>query len=219
MMKQKQPRQTRTEEYSHGRKKRDLHPEEEALWQQVRITVQPISSKRQGLKHWLDNESGNPVPPTTNELETTRLLNPVPGKQPQRSFPTPSYTVPVPKQVPFPGFPSTIDDKTTKKLVKGKRELDARIDLHGMTQDRAHRVLQDFVFQQYHAGSKIVLVITGKGRPEEGILRNAVPRWLREPQIAEYVSAFRVSHSAHGGEGALYVRLRNKGRFQKRKVP
>ena len=219
-MKNKQPRQPRHSqavEHPQPRKKRELHPEEEALWQQVRKTVQPISSKRQGLKHWLDGEQGDPVPLSTSELETTGLLNSVPGQQLLRSFPTPSYKPPVSKQASFPGLPSTIDDKTARKLVKGKRELDSRLDLHGMTQDRAHRILEDFVFQQYHAGSKIVLVITGKGRAEEGILRNAVPRWLREPLLAQYVSAFRVSHSAHGGEGALYVRLRNKDRFPKRK--
>jgi len=201
------------------RKKRELDPEEEALWQQVRKTVQPMSSRRQGLKHWLDNDPGDPATPSAHELKPAGPLNPGLAAQSARRFETPSYSPHASQTALFQGFPSTIDAKTARKLVKGKRELDARVDLHGMTQDRAHRILRDFVFQQYHAGSKVVLVITGKGRPEEGTLRNAVPRWLREPQLAEYVSAFRVSHGTHGGEGALYVRLRNKDRFPKRKEP
>ncbi len=61
----------------------------------------------------------------------------------------------------------------------------------------------------------MVMVITGKGRLSGGILRQMVPHWLREPQCAAYVSAFREAHVSHGGEGALYVRLRrnqNRGR-------
>ncbi len=201
------------------RKKRSLHPEEEALWKQVKRTVQPVSSKRQNLKHWLDNEPlQNPIlthaPARVEKAEAPRKT-PLPSRQ----FIAASYSPPVSLPSPIPKFPSSIDDKTAKKLVKGKQAIDARIDLHGMTQDLAHRILQDFVVHQYHSGSKIILVITGKGRMHEGILRNAVPRWLREQHLAEYVSAFRVSHIAHGGEGALYVRLRSKNRAAKRIAP
>jgi DNA-nicking Smr family endonuclease len=200
-----------------SRKKRQLHPEEEALWQQVRKTVQPVST-RQNLKHWLDNE---PHEDQLNSPSAFKSENNVVVKkttQPSRQFIAADYSPPVSLPVPTPKFPSSIDDKTAKKLIKGKQLIDARIDLHGMSQDIAHRILQDFVFHQYHSGSKIVLVITGKGRMHEGILRNAVPRWLREPHLSEFVSAFRISHISHGGEGALYVRLRNKNRTANRKM-
>lgn len=202
--------------YGSVKKKRQLHPDEEALWQQVRQTVQPISTKRQNLKHWLDGE-----PKIQTEKSVSNDAPAVKTVRPIRQFPAPDYSPPISRPVPSPAAilaaPSLIDDKTARKLVKGKQAIDSRIDLHGMTQERAHRVLQDFIFQQYFAGSKILLVITGKGRMQEGILRNAVPRWLREPQLAEFVSAFRMSHISHGGEGALYVRLRNKNRLERRK--
>lgn len=195
------------------RKKRPLRPDEEALWQQVRKTVQPVTTKRQNLKHWLDENSNQPFENSISKKPPD--IQPAP--QPSRQYLAPDYSPPISSPNATSKFTSLIDDKTARKLVKGKQTIDARIDLHGMTQERAHRVLLNFVFQQYFAGSKMVLVITGKGRMNEGVLRNAVPRWLREPQLAEFVSAFRVSHIAHGGEGALYVRLRNKDRLEKRK--
>jgi len=64
-----------------------------------------------------------------------------------------------------------------------------------------------------------VLVITGKGAPpqaptsfyeeeERGVLRNAVPRWLAEPDLAPLVVSFAPAPRPLGGDGALYVRLR-----------
>jgi DNA-nicking Smr family endonuclease len=56
----------------------------------------------------------------------------------------------------------------------------------------------------------MVLVITGKGKMSEGVLRQAVPTWLRQAQLSIYVSAFRQAHITHGGSGALYVKLRKQ---------
>jgi DNA-nicking Smr family endonuclease len=61
-----------------------------------------------------------------------------------------------------------------------------------------------------------VLVITGKGGRSDGargVLRRQVPQWLGLPEFRAYVVGFEDAHVAHGGEGALYVRIRkNKGR-------
>jgi DNA-nicking Smr family endonuclease len=58
-----------------------------------------------------------------------------------------------------------------------------------------------------------VLVITGKGRasdsnPERGVLRRQVPHWLGLPEFRSFVVGFEEAHIGHGGEGALYVRVR-----------
>jgi DNA-nicking Smr family endonuclease len=59
-----------------------------------------------------------------------------------------------------------------------------------------------------------VLVITGKGaraqdeRGERGVLKRQVPLWLKLPEFRAYVVGFEEAHIGHGGEGALYVRLR-----------
>jgi DNA-nicking Smr family endonuclease len=40
------------------------------------------------------------------------------------------------------------------------------------------------------------------------VLRRQVPHWLKLPELRDYVIGFESAHIAHGGEGALYVRVR-----------
>jgi DNA-nicking Smr family endonuclease len=92
-------------------------------------------------------------------------------------------------------------------------EIDARLDLHGMTQIRAHRALFGFLQRAHHDGLAFVLVITGKGKmgaaeSERGVLRRQVPQWLALPEFRSLVVGFEEAHIGHGGEGALYVRVR-----------
>lgn len=96
------------------------------------------------------------------------------------------------------------------KLSRGRSEIDARLDLHGMTQMRAHRALSGFLQRAHHDGLTFVLVITGKGRTggESGVLRRQVPEWLSLPEFRAFVVGFEEASIGHGGEGALYVRIR-----------
>ena len=99
-----------------------------------------------------------------------------------------------------------------KKIAKGRVSIDATIDLHGMTQQIAHRTLYNFLTDAYLCGDRHVLVITGKGNSSggRGILRQVVPDWFKNPEFKELVSGFRASAQHQGGDGALYVRLRRK---------
>ena len=71
-----------------------------------------------------------------------------------------------------------------------------------------------FLQQAYGDGATFVLVITGKGKVstssegERGVLRRQVPHWLDLPELRSLVVGFEQAHIGHGGEGALYVRLR-----------
>ena len=40
------------------------------------------------------------------------------------------------------------------------------------------------------------------------MLRRQVPQWLALPEFRSLVVGFEDAHIAHGGEGALYVRVR-----------
>ena len=102
----------------------------------------------------------------------------------------------------------TIEERIARSLSKGKVEIDARIDLHGMTQDRARFALLDFLQMAQRANHRIVLVITGKGNEGRGVLRNNVPKWLSLPGFQQLVNGFRESGGSHGGQGALYIRIR-----------
>jgi len=98
------------------------------------------------------------------------------------------------------------------QLLRGKKQIEARLDLHGMTQARAHHALSEFLRRAHLDGLSFVLVITGKGKigagSEGGILRRQVPQWLSQPEFRTLVVGFEEAHIGHGGEGALYVRVR-----------
>jgi len=123
-----------------------------------------------------------------------------------------------PVKIPQPARPPTpplapIGRRERTRLSRGKQEIDARIDLHGMTQTRAHRALLAFLHRAHHEGFTFVLVITGKGKvggadSERGVLRRQVPQWLALPEFRALVVGFEEAHIGHGGEGALYVRVR-----------
>jgi DNA-nicking Smr family endonuclease len=104
-------------------------------------------------------------------------------------------------------------------LRKGQVEPDAHIDLHGMTQAVAHRTLISWLSAAHRRGLRLVVVVTGKGNPKNdenapwmssphGVLKQMVPRWLNEPELAALIAHVRPAHVKHGGDGALYVYLR-----------
>jgi DNA-nicking Smr family endonuclease len=96
-----------------------------------------------------------------------------------------------------------------KKLAKGRLQLEARIDLHGMFQSEAHALLHGFILRAHERGLRHVLVITGKGSSmgSDGALKRAVPMWFSKPEFRHLISSYETSAPNHGGEGALYVRL------------
>src|ERR1019366_4885255 len=100
-----------------------------------------------------------------------------------------------------------VDTQATPVAVK--QAIDARLDLHGLTQSEAHAALLRFLRSAGARDARLVLVITGKGRGgEPGVLRRQVPQWLGLPEFRSLVLGFEDAHVTHGGEGALYVRLR-----------
>jgi DNA-nicking Smr family endonuclease len=180
------------------------------LWQQVKRTVEPLQG-RTDIDDELHRHSD--ILETENERvsaripKTENLTGSTLAASQGRLFPAAPYSPPVssPSKTVSGGG---IDDKTAKKLLKGRLSIEDRIDLHGRTQAEAHRLLGGFLARSHASGKRIVLVITGKGRTTGGVLRQLVPQWLREPQLSPYISAFRSAHLTHGGDGALYVRLR-----------
>lgn len=101
-----------------------------------------------------------------------------------------------------------LDRATQQKMRRGKVIIEARIDLHGMTQNEAYQALGAFLHDCWFDGLRSVLVITGKGVGGGGVLRAAVPRWLNENNNRQMVRAFSFAVPKDGGEGALYVMLK-----------
>lgn len=153
--------------------------------------------------------------------EAVRGVVPLPGRAPlPASTPAalpaaqgaPSAALPArPASPPLASF-ADLDRASAERLKRGQHRIEARLDLHGMTQADAHRALVAFVADSYEAGRRCVLVITGRGlgAGEPGILRRAVPRWLDEPGLRPRLLALAPAQPRHGGAGALYLLLRRR---------
>jgi DNA-nicking Smr family endonuclease len=94
----------------------------------------------------------------------------------------------------------------------------ARLDLHGMTEDEAHRALVQFIMMSLALRCRRILIITGKGRSADqttrshssegrGILRRLVPLWLEVEALRPFVAAVVSAPIELGGPGALVVDL------------
>jgi DNA-nicking Smr family endonuclease len=166
--------------------------EDRILWEKVVRTVKPMKGRT------LSNVYEFEVQSMDSLLSTAPL--------PQR--PATALPAKPKKQI----VPVKLDEPTHRKIAKGKLNLSARIDLHGLTQGEAHGLLLAFLHRAHSEGLRHILIITGKGTSfgSDGVLRQAVPDWFATPLFRPYVSAYEDAARHHGGAGALYVRLRRK---------
>jgi DNA-nicking Smr family endonuclease len=182
------------------RRRRSLSEEERALWESVARQTKPLRKKARAVKVPADL----PVVASPDTAKSAGVARPLPHAR------TPHVAKPKPPPAPPPLAP--LDRRERSQLSRGKKEIDARLDLHGMTQIRAHHALSGFLQRAHSDGLTFVLVITGKGKmgseSERGVLRRQVPQWLSLPEFRTLVVGFEEAHIGHGGEGALYVRIR-----------
>jgi DNA-nicking Smr family endonuclease len=177
------------------RRKRALSEEERALWESIAKQVKPLRKKPRALK-------AAPVEEAPAGAKAAGL-----PKHPSAA--RPAKILKPDKPPPL----APLGRRERSQLSRGRKEIDARLDLHGMTQTRAHRALKSFLQRASSHGLTFVLIITGKGRvvgpeSERGVLRRQVPEWLSLPEFRTLVVGFEEAHIGHGGEGALYVRVR-----------
>jgi DNA-nicking Smr family endonuclease len=181
------------------RRKRSLSAEERALWDSVAKQTKPLRKKTRAAKP--PAESPAAVVPAA----VTPTASPKP-------FPSGKILRAPKREAPAAPPLAPIGRRERSQLSRGRKEIDARLDLHGMTQTRAHRALSGFLQRAHSDGLTFVLVITGKGKmgaeSERGVLRRQVPQWLSLPEFRTLVVGFEEAHVGHGGEGALYVRIR-----------
>jgi|TARA_B110000305_G_C19455253_1_gene650493 DNA-nicking Smr family endonuclease len=111
----------------------------------------------------------------------------------------------------------SVDKRVSSKMKAGKIDPEATLDLHGYRLTQAKSALRGFLFRAYESKKRLVLIITGKGKPKaewdlnldyRGVLRNEVPVWLEEAPLAGLILSVKKANSKHGGGGALYVYLR-----------
>ncbi|MDQ8732653.1 Smr/MutS family protein [Bradyrhizobium sp. LHD-71] len=180
---------------AHGRK-RALSEEEKALWHAVAKSTTPLRRRKRIVPDDVESDAAEAIQQPSRSIKPAAVRRSVaPVAQPS-----------LPPLAP-------LGRRQRSRLAKGRNQIDARLDLHGMTQARAHRTLTAFLQRAHGDGATFVLIITGKGRAsaaegERGILRRQVPLWLGLPELRSLIVGFEEAHIGHGGEGALYVRLR-----------
>lgn len=198
---------------------RPLTPEDKELWSTVARSLKPVRKKGRvhpfaelltETREWSKRET----------LESAKPSEPSPTRE-STTKPPASVSSAVDSLPPLANF----DRRELKRLAKGQKEIEARIDLHGLRAAEAHAALRAFILGCYARGQRNVLVITGKGGSEQnagerpfelwsdsdrGVLKRNVPYWLSEPELRSVVISFTHAHPRHGGEGALYVQLRRR---------
>jgi len=189
---------------------RPLSGAESDLWNQVMGGVEPLGDIGADFAPGQEpgQEPGN-APPENKPPAKQKKQPPQPGKAP----PAQDRLSPRPKPAPTAlthGKAPGLDRRSETKMRRGQVDIEARIDLHGMTQDEAHRALSGFLRDGFSAGRRTVLAITGKGAAGEGVLRNAVPKWLNETANREMIRGFSHAAPRHGGAGALYILLKRQ---------
>lgn len=163
-------------------------PGDRALWQEAVRDVRPLRGRRA---------------PASAEP------HPTPDSSPARTQEAPADALRPP---PGLGHFAGIDRANAERLKRGLHKIEARLDLHGMTQAEAHRALAGFIIGSREAGRRCVLVITGRGLGPNGpgVLKSLVPRWLEEPDLRPHVLAMAAAQPHHGGAGAAYLLLRRR---------
>lgn len=200
-----------------------LTPEDRYLWQKVVKTVKPKATIQKDLliaddgKSFLEEFSKTPFP-------TQKPMNLLKDTAQSVVMPTKSLSG-VSGASEKSGQPrmQMLDRRSSSKIARGHTLIDGRLDLHGMTQQQAHQALQIFIARAYASRWKTVLVITGKGaqslendqdrfidfgHSQPGVLRRVVPQWLAQGDLARFVVGYGRAAPLHGGNGALYVRIR-----------
>jgi DNA-nicking Smr family endonuclease len=178
-------------------RRRPLSEEERALWTGFTRSIKPLQQVR----------------PLAKPVDRSMLSA---GDAKAQSVPTPrssaDHEKPATAKKPPPLAP--LERRLKQRVARGRASIDARLDLHGFTQREAHAALLRFLRAAQADGARIALVVTGKGSDkgttarERGVLKRQVPLWLSMPEFRALVVGFDDAHIGHGGEGALYVRLR-----------
>jgi DNA-nicking Smr family endonuclease len=182
-------------------RKRALSEEERVLWESVAKQIKPLRKKPRAPKA----QSAAAVEELSIAAKSAGLPKPPPAARSAKTA-RPDKPPPAPPLAP-------LGRRERSQLSRGRKAIEGRLDLHGMTQTRAHRALLSFLHRASGDGLTFVLVITGKGRASgaesgRGVLRRQVPEWLGLPEFRTLVVGFEEAHIGHGGEGALYVRVR-----------
>ena len=176
----------------------------EDLWNIVTKTIIPKTSDKISPVDFLIGDTNKKINKSESKKKNKRIYY-------QSSLQPAIKTLKVVKNIPSDlryEEAIGIDGTSSKKLRAGKFNIEAKLDLHGMSQHNAFLNLQSFIKSSFSNQYRTILIITGKGKEGTGVLRNKLPQWLKSDFCSPYILAFGQAKEKDGGSGAFYIRLR-----------
>ena len=110
------------------------------------------------------------------------------------------------KKKTFSTIPSRPSYKENRNVPEGI------IDLHGYRLHAAKIILHKYIVNAYEKKIRSILIITGKGHNNTGVLKKEVPLWLNDKTLINLLINYEKAPNKFGGEGALLVRIKNKNK-------
>jgi DNA-nicking Smr family endonuclease len=199
-----------------------LSDDDQKLWSLVARQLEPLKSTEQRMKDEARRAAITAAAVPVKSVPAAARKKKVKARVIPAPAPPAKSVTGVPRDAGR-GRVAGLDRRTSERLRRGQYPIEARLDLHGMNQEQAHRALALFVRQCQAARKRCVLVITGKGgrqkesrdgpyvNPEPpGILKRKVPEWLKQADLSPLVLSTATASPVHGGSGALYVLLKRQ---------
>ena len=101
-----------------------------------------------------------------------------------------------------------------------------KLDLHGSSLIEANKIVKKFIIESVNSGYKKLLVVTGKGLRSKSynnpyvskklnVLRYSVPEFIKNDEnLNNKISRIAQADKKDGGEGAIYIFLKNNNKFK-----
>ena len=101
-----------------------------------------------------------------------------------------------------------------------------KLDLHGSSLIEANKIVKKFIIESFNNGYKKLLVVTGKGLGSKSynnpyvseklnVLRYSVPEFIKNDEnLNNKISRIAQADIKDGGEGAIYIFLKNNNKFK-----
>ena len=106
------------------------------------------------------------------------------------------------------GQKTALSKKNFRAFKRGNIFIEKKLDLHGYTKVEARKKLKEFINLCLKEGKRFLLVITGKGKKNEGVIKENISNWLNEKELRPKILSINHASQKHGGVGAIYIFLK-----------
>ena len=126
-------------------------------------------------------------------------------------------------------FTKKIDNVDAKEVDSLQQNIQTnkvpKLDLHGYSLIESNKIVKKFIIESFNRGYKKLLVVTGKGLRSKSynnpyvseklnVLRYSVPEFIKNDEdLKDKIRGVEKADVKDGGEGAIYIFLKNNKKF------